>query len=761
MSLASSRTGYTDLGNRMMDATLGTPSFGPIVRQPIPTDPDTVTLLHWLFAARGPIPLPTVVLDFRASAADGRLIIPASAGGGNTRRVWQVYPANRQLLYPSPYSPVIGGGAIEITEADWQIENGRTVIYNPAILNGQWRVVYSHATDAEVVQRGDGYEAYPTWAKLPRGYAACAPDTFRWFDIAVERAILQDTRAGKATGWTRLRNAVRRTAVRGQDITDLRDVFVPLKGGMGAFDLDGMFAWSDHPSAMPPPAGLNQNWIGYNFWGRDDATGDLTGVIPGVAGPAPEVRIGRGVDDGWRQATTYQDPDQYLYIEIGAALEANGQVPTGTATVFVSATREYDPAARWQAEIDLSAGTLVETIDGLELRGHLIPRSDLLRADNGSVLPEGQRLLNFGVSLKLSGRYQVRFRRFRLLSGSSTAWVQGNLAEAVRGAPLPYFPGAMPFAINGYTNTGNFIGYNGNPFHGYQMPDLWLALEDEAELIHAGLTAADLPLPDSDGSIIYPIEPLNANEEPKPVNLLLAEQQARFLADAQAQYQSDRGVLGPFAHTFVLNTAARHNIGSPEPHTWVYNGDDPNTRWVGYQARPVESLCRLVYLTRERDEAQDVRELSRDIAHSWLAWLDSAWPSLAGTPYAGMPTDFPGDGPPTTGYEDPHAAGIVLRALLWLRMAGDTDAGRAALAVRCWHYLESMWVTEGQMACTWSPLPWRLTWYGLWHGELIETMAMIVGPAKDSLPVGIERLTALDRLVGSYNWLTQWGVREV
>lgn len=751
---------YTDLGNRMMDSSLGNPSFGPIVRQPIPTNPDTLTLLHWLFAAKSDIPLPVVLLDYQASAASGRLVIPASAGGGAVQRVWQVYPADKVLLYPSPYSPVIGGGGIEITEDDWEIVNGRTVIQKAGITDGRWKIVYTHGAGKDVVKRGDGYEAYPTWTKIPAGYAACAPDTFRWFDLTALRAIQLDTRAGKASQWTRLRDALRRTAVRGQDINDLRDVLVPLKG-MGVFDLDGMFCWSDHPSAAPPPAPLNQGWSGYNFWTRDQANADIVGVVPGTGDTAYTVQIGRCVEDSWRAATSYQEPDQYLYVEIGAKLEADGSLPTGTATIFVSATRDYNESSRWAAAVDLSTGNLVETVNGVAIRGHLIPRASLLRVDGGGALPAGQVLLNFGLEFRLKGRYHVRLRKLRLLSGPSAAWVESNLEAAKRGSRLPYFPGAQPFALNGYTNTGNFVGYNGNPFHGYQLPDLWLNLEAEAALIHPGLGPLDLPIPNASGALTYPITPNNANSTPKTTNLLLAEQQVMFLRDAQARYAADLGITGPFAHTYVLNTSARLNIGNPTPHTWVYTGDDPNTQWAGYQVRPVESLCRLAYVAKDNAAAQDVRAMALSISHAWLDWLAGYWPNLDGMPWRGMPTDFPGDRPPETNYEEPHIVAIVLRALLWLRMAGDTDAARTALAVRCWHYLESMWVTEGRMANTWSPVPDQRQWYGFWHGEIMEAMAMIVKDAKNHLPEGISRDIALDRLTSTYNWLKQWGIREV
>ena len=759
MSINYTAKSYIALANDLMDAALGNPSFGPIVRQPIPANADQLTLLHWLFAAKGDIPLPAVVLDFQASASGNRLVIPAVAGGNAVQRIWKVYPAEKSLLYPSPYSPVIGGGEVEIGEEDWEITNGRTLIQNDGITSGRWKVVYSHSNSGEVIRRGDGYEAYPVWSRLPRGYVNCAPDTFRWFELTAQRAISQDSRTGKPEQWTRLRNALRHTAIRGMDITDLRDVFLPLKG-MEVHEPDGMFFYSEHPSATPPPAGLDQSWTGYNFWHREESTGDIIGVVPASATAAP-TRIGRGVVDSWRAADDYQDADQFLYLEMGIRKDASADLPSGSARVFLSSTREYNAAERWQATIPLGDGTLIGMAGDYEMRRYLIARTEFKRVDDASVLPVSTSVVNIGLEFAFTDRFRVRLRKLRMVSGEDAEWVEENLDDARRSAPLPYFPGSMPFALNGDILTGNLIPYNGNPFHGYQLPDLWLDWAAEAASIHAGLTAADLPTADVSGAIIYPIEPDNENETPKPINILLAEQQVLFLRDAQLRYYGDMGFEGPFAHTFVLNTSARENIGSPRPHTWVYTGDDPNTAWAGYQVRPVESLARLVYKTTDRADAADLRLLARTVAYKWLNWLIDWWPDLGGLPFSGPPTDFPGGAEPFTAYDDPHAAAIILRALLWLRMAGDTDAMRADLALRCWQYLESMWVTEGRMAGTWSPAPDELQWYGFWHGEIIETLGLIVKDAKSHLPEGISRDVALDRLAKTYNWLNEWGVREV
>lgn len=760
MTFAATAKSYKELGSKMMDASLGTAAFGPIIRQPVPEAATQLVLLHWLFAAKANSPIPTTVLDYQASAAGGQLVIPASAGGGAVSRVWKVYPADRPLLYPSPFSPVLGGGEVVIGVDDWQVINGRTVISKPAITDGLWRVIYRHDSNRDVIQRGDGYQAYPTMMPIPIGFSSMSPDTARWFDIAVERAIVNDDREGKAAQWTKLRDAMRRSIVRTKVINDKRDVFLPLKG-MGALDAEGMLCRSDHPSAMPPPVPMNQAWTGYNFWSRDNSTGDTLAIVPSTGPTAYSVVLGRDMIDAWRATAAYQDPDQYLYVELGAKIEADGSMPAGTVRVYVSSARTETSSTRWEALVDLAAGTLVETVGGIAIKGYLIPRASLLRVDNASALPDGQQVLRFGVDFRLLGRYNARIRKMRFLSGVSAAWVTANLAQAKAGSRLPYSPGATPAFLSGYPATDNVLGYNGCPMIGYQFPDAWVSLAAEAAVVHAGLTAAQLPIPNAAGALTYPITANNANGQAKPINLLLAEQQVMMLRDAQARYAVDRGVTGPLAHTYVLNTSARHSIGSPTPHTWVYTGDAPDTSWAGFQVRPIEALCRLVFLTKDTTNAQDVRTLATTVANNWLNWLAGYWPNLNGAPWRGPPTNYSGTAAPTTGYEDPHVAAIVLRALMYLRMAGDTDTTRAALAVRCWDFLELCWVIEGRMTSTWSPVPDQRKWYGYWHGEIIETMALLVQEGKGVLPVGISRDVALDRLSKTYNWLSQWGIREV
>jgi hypothetical protein len=237
------------------------------------------------------------------------------------------------------------------------------------------------------------------------------------------------------------------------------------------------------------------------------------------------------------------------------------------------------------------------------------------------------------------------------------------------------------------------------------------------------------------------------------------------------------GTLGPFAHTFVLNTPARDNIGDPPINTWVYTNDDPNTKWLGYQCRVVESLCAAVYrtysTTQSTNTAQDVYTLALSIAMNWLNWLNAYWPNLNGISYndpvlgtillKGMPTEYPDPtvSAPTTSYDEPHGPALILRACMWLKLINIDSATNSlcdALMLRCWQYMETLWQTSGDMQYTWSPIPSQHNWYGFWHAEIITTISRLATVGASILPSGIDLATLRQRLVLTEGWLATAGV---
>lgn len=794
---------YKANGQTMLDAMGNGSLTGPMLRQQIPDDKNTITLLHWLFAARGDIPSQGINYAFRATRNGNQLYIPANVSGhkgaADVYRVWQIYPATSYLLYQSPYSPSydsvhpVADTSITLDNDDWRLDGSTVIVTIPSGAPAgvtDWFIVYGY-NNAGTIRQSEAEEAYPCWTKIDPGYSACAPDTFRWFEYAMTLAMEVDTRTGMAARWQKLRDAMRRTVVKGQAISDLREIIKP----MPQFDAipargepSGMFCYSNHPQATPPGpgaigAGANAGWIGYNFWSRVGGSGGtvkpgeftwtpanmgeaaagrnfFNGAIRAEVPAAPsvcQVQIGRGINDSWRTATAYQEADQFMFVALSLSRRPN-QALGERCYVFMSSTKYYDAATRWYADIGQDAA-LVPSTSPDKPSYVLIPRTAFRRKDgDNSVLPAGQRFENFGISMEMRDAYRLQIVAMRPVSGASEQWVRDNLAKAVHGSPMPFFPGAMPFAINADTVKQQFVGWNGSPFHGYQLPDLWWFLAADAEAVHPDLNpATNMPVPDkATGAILYPIS-LSANGVAKTKNALLAEQQLLFLKHAHDKWISDGGAAGPFAHTFVMNTPARISIGNPTPHTWVYTNDDPNTRWVGYQTRVVESLAKLAWLSRSAPAWGTARGLALDMAMSWIERINVVWPNLDGT-IAGMPTDWddPRKGAPQTLYEEPHAPALILRACLWLKLSGllssEQLATVEAVGGRCWTYIERRWRTgqSDAMRHTWAND--NQEWFGFWQFEIIATISYLLKyPA--GIPGNISTTTLRERLVQTKGWL--------
>ena len=791
---------YKANGLSMLDAMGNGSRSGAMLRQPISSNKNTITLLHWLFAARGSIPSQGIKYDHTATNAAGKLTIP---NGGEIFRVWQIYPATSYLLYQSPYSPSYDSvsptadTSITITEDDWTMVGNAVEITIPAGAPdiAQWKIVYGYQ-NAGTIKQGQAQEAYPCWTLIEPGYSACAPDTFRWFEYAMSLAMRVDDRTNKTIQWQYLRDAMRRTAVRGQAISDLREVIkpmpqfspIPIKG-----EPSGMFCYSNHPDALPPSAsqislGANPAWIGFNFWGRVGGIGgtvqpgaytwnpenmiDVTpagdmynGAIEATVPYSEDVRqvqIGRDINDQWRTATAYQQADQFLFVAIRLSRRPNFGAGE-RCFVFLSTTKYYDPANRYYADIGQSADLAIGDVD---VPGYvLIPRTAFTRKDgDNAVLPAGTKFENFGVSMEMQGAYNLRIVAMRLVSGPSEQWVRDNLQKAVRGSAMPFFPGAMPFAINADTIKQQFIGWNGSPFHGYQLPDFWYFLQSDATAVHPDLTVSDLPVPNATtGAIEYPITATTSTGDTKPSAALLCEQQVLFLKHAQDKWEADGGASGIFAHTFVMNTPARMSIGNPTPHTWVYTNDDPNTRWVGYQVRVADSLARLVYLSRSNAGYADVHALALTMAMKFVNRINALWANLNGVVVEGvriygMPTDYddPASGTPQTNYEEPHAAALLLRACMWLKLSGKLNTAQLdvvnALGKRCFDYIELRYRQSVQdpMRYTWAND--NQVWYGFWHFEIIATFAYLLKNTA-GIPNGIDAAVLRQRLVQTQSWL--------
>ena len=891
---------YLQNGQQMLDAMGSGDVKGPMLRQPISSDPDTLTLLHWLFSARGEIPLQQITYDELVTPVGGTLtIFPNERPAANSiYRVFRIFPSTSKLIYESPYSgaydeqktstggnvtvKVWSDSSITLLDTDYVIAADGTVTITiptdrsrfsdqapdtfPAEV-GDWYVVYGYS-NAGTLKQGLAQEAYPMWTEIADGYSACAPDTFRWFENAMTVAIQHDPRPASVMLWQHLRANMRRTAVKGQAITDGRMVIEPMPQFPvfpASGDPTGMYQFKEAAFSLNPPGTDYQPYIGISGvginlknsagtgWMRQGGEGGgfdkadwtwtpeemldaskrqnfsdpkhsfLYGSIHALLEYSPFYNpraykyptshngeslwplkegdrtyyysVGRGIDESFRSAQVYQDRDQYLFV-------AYKGKATDSFTAYVSTSQVYSADTRWENKQPIEINPIGSDSGAEYVRYFLFDLDGFKNSKTGAALAPDARLFNAAFVLKpthVTGQY--RWKQYygsdgkgyagdavpeiaildrnliamRLVSGASKQWVKDNIVRAVKGSILPWYPGAMPFAINADTIKQRIVGWSGSPFHGYQLPDYWYVLGDDAVAIHGAINpATDLPCASTSGALTYPISLTTAGGVAKPAHAMLAEQQLLFLKAAADHWVADGGAVGGFAHTFVMNTAARQSLGSPAPtpHTWVYTNDDPNTRWCGYAARVVESLSRLVLLSKDDTGWTTANALALDMAYKWVNMLNTLWPNLNGKPYAdpdlgnvtlyGAPTDYPDPhiSAPQTLYEEPHAPSLVLRAVLWLNLSGKLTAGQKAVAdavgKRCWDYMEMRYRSEDgdSMQFTWANITAKTaeSYYGFWQFEIITTIAqMLKNPT--AVPAGINLATARQRLRETQTWV--------
>merc|ERR1711879_772960 len=189
--------------------------------------------------------------------------------------------------------------------------------------------------------------------------------------------------------------------------------------------------------------GANSEWLGYNFWSRYGGSGSA--VEPGEfvwspdfmyyteavgadyyngaihldvpdAGDAVnhQVQIGRGFNDEWRPATSYQDADQFLFIATRCSKK-----PTGDEKVwaYISETKAYDGDTRYYADIGTMAAFVAEGGRSEVYPCYLlVPVTDFTTKDSETptTLVAGTRFENFGLSFEMSGAYTADIVAMRL-----------------------------------------------------------------------------------------------------------------------------------------------------------------------------------------------------------------------------------------------------------------------------------------------------------------------------------------------------------
>jgi hypothetical protein len=198
----------------------------------------------------------------------------------------------------------------------------------------------------------------------------------------------------------------------------------------------------------------------------------------------------------------------------------------------------------------------------------------------------------------------------------------------------------------------------------------------------------------------------------------------QFLADSQSHYSSMTGQgTGPFAPVYIPDRKDSVTYGSGD--TWTWSGPDPNTKWGGYQYRPLKELA---YLILACTGSESYYSLAVSITNNFLSWLDSHWTS------GGPPTDYV-EGAAQTNGDEPHFAAQILHTALLMDTAvrpngnasGTINSTYSSLITKAFNYLGTLYRTSGTMAGTFSPDVANLLWFGFWHGEIMRALAYLIG----------------------------------
>lgn len=694
-----------------------------------PASPSTLYTPHWLFNVKRNIQLQSSVLTAKITfvlQGDGTYlgIVPPGPGfyGELLTKVTRAYDnTHSYLVWKNPYSGV-RGTAYTLPKVLVTNSSGTQLQYpvGTTFPTGQTINLAYIINAGKMLGVGEMMEAWPNWRELEGGEIDCAVDTLAWaleaFDLLY--GMTSDSK------WLNAYNATAATIASVYSVDDGRWWVKKAKGS--AFVLSGTYLAADGAPFADGQITRNKD-LTLEFAVTED--GSFSGVTPlplatlqtywyGASSAATstvvntyastEIQFGRGINDVIRAGDTH--------IRLIAKSSSSTMI---CRVILQDKDDDLLTTFRWYSDLTLS--TTMTTYD-LPLAGF----KKMQYPFNGST-----NLLGTGISvgqvIKVAGI---------IFYPTQTCNIT---VEALRPIPeivLPYTPSIAPYTANSIG--GQILDWSGGPGIGYQNCYAWAKIGNATKL---GV-------------------------------------QVGFLSDSQAAYTATYGVVGPFKPAYVWDRYDVLEIGGT-PNTWQWEWPDPNSEWVGYTARCVEGLGHGAYIASNTT--------ARTLCGNFLTWLNTYWTNTAhyiptnypqsitaranstayaaealirpvtengfvyrannaGTSGASIPTYTTtigatftdggitwrcqgyryGPSPIYGEYNEPHAAALFLRAACWYRLAGGTTSLADAIIVKCWNYMESLVVSSGDMAGTWSPNVSGKEWWGFWGAEIITTLSLLL-----------------------------------
>jgi len=636
---------------------------------------------HWLFNVKYPFDSSVIHYDRPAQFVNGVGYLTVDAS--RIRYVYGARTMDSILLWDNPYSPLTQGTAYAVASSEFVAGMGMKVTLTQPF-SGQLYVTHSTQT-GPAIQVNEPFEAWPDWRKLEPGEIACAADVFVWAHRAFTRASqvlsnpiwaaaaratreqaviafdINDSRDWIKPSWAKSPFAIgsrfahsTRVPGPGYSVNENGEVVITVPtygaGGAevqygnasvldvyGANDVTHVEIGSSQPLDVTVFIDPEQNYDPQkryqcrlrlngtgvqsfplnrgNFVTGGDWSGYTTAIeIPGrtsyaignykVAGqPENSLKnIGTGAAKNIHghtvMARIYWVRGGY-YGQVFDVAVVNGDTIGGGS--------DSSNVAAWMAQ-----WTTVQLLraDGSVLMG--MPLAQMLAADvsNGktyTVLFDKAEPFNAQINEWLANYALVKFVRFSNANTSQviqtygfpmpvnspvyTFGVSTNEVTAhtltirrVRQTPprnVMYYPGAIPFTANFQGNPAQLIDWRGPIYTGYQSPSMWLTIG----------------------------------------NPVAAETNMQLLSDAQQEWRSQtgQGTLGPFAPVFIFDRPDAVQYGAPNTFTW--DGPDPNTRWGGYQYRPLAELTDAALQL----PAGALRDKAIGIAQNFIKWLAQDW----------------------------------------------------------------------------------------------------------------------------------------
>lgn len=261
---------------------------------------------------------------------------------------------------------------------------------------------------------------------------------------------------------------------------------------------------------------------------------------------------------------------------------------------------------------------------------------------------------------------------------------------------LNYTPGTIPFSniYNNESASGQFDGWHGMPYPGYQHPLIWI---------------------DNPGDIA----------DVKLNNMV------NFLYDSQQWFYRNYGKLGPGASAYIWDRWDNYKYGTPNTFTMYHWGD--GHAWAGYQPRAYFSAARAWYELVIKGYA--VPPKLKTYVENWTKFLFDTMKANGGV----SPTDFTTDGQVVCDPTDftGHMCALWLAGACIAHLAGSKVAGADHLIEMLVNELAHNYVITGVpghvMDGAWSPGVRLNTgsgpenngmFFGFWSGEIYRGLGM-------------------------------------